>query len=246
MWPHLYLNWRNSPFFVFEYEWNRVAFNQFQMDKIMARPTFFLFEKPIYVTQLSLHADFKCAVRFPQVFNWCVLNNLSEELFFSSWVKFTFAHFIRNHNSFLKAHIHIQASTEVSQWHIQKHRGFVWSFKVHNVTEFRRLFFSLLSPLFLFHRLSPSSQFQNISLTPVLWCTHGGHVAHPGAPDLCSAADSVNGTAAPTSKSRHSVHSDRAPHSHPSFVQPPPTHHHHHQLTSAMCPNPSECWGFGC
>lgn len=27
-------------------------------------------------------------------------------------------------------------------------------------------FFSLLSPLFLFHRLSPSSQFQNISLTP--------------------------------------------------------------------------------
>lgn len=82
-------------------------------------------------------------------------------------------------------------------------------------------FFSLLPPLILFHTLSPSSQFQNISLTPVLWCTHGGHVAHPGAPDLCSAANSVNGTAAHTSKSHHSVHSDRAPHSHPSFLQPP-------------------------
>ncbi len=80
-----------------------------------------------------------------------------------------------------------------------------------------------------------SSQSQNISLTPVLWCTHGGDVAHPGAPDLCSAADSVNGTAAPTSKLRRSVHSDRAPHSSPPhsppFYNPPPPH-----LTSAIHP----------
>lgn len=55
-------------------------------------------------------------------------------------------------------------------------------------------FFSPRPSPFLFHRLSPSAQFRNISLTPILWCIHGGDVAHPGAPDLCSIAQSVNGT----------------------------------------------------